>query len=181
MSNERFVVFYHHTYSSDRAYLLTATKRFYYTTDAGKSWNALDAPTIPNTFGAVIMHFHPTSDYILWTGNEGCEGNAANCRAVAHYSVDNGRRWTKVEEYVRNCAWARDKELVIDSTQIICESYKDKSGNQRLFTSNSNALQLVGGSQFFSKKQVLFDRVVGFAKFSEFLIVAEVSSILSTM
>jgi len=35
-------------------------------------------------------------------------------------------------------------------------------------------LQLVGGTSFFSKnKRVLFERVVGFAKFSEFLIVAE--------
>ncbi|KAH8108890.1 hypothetical protein DFH11DRAFT_1818258 [Phellopilus nigrolimitatus] len=58
-----------------------------------------------------------------------------------------------------------------NATQIICESYKEK-GNQRLFQANTKPLQLVGGAQFFSKK-VLFDRVIGFAKFSEFLIVAE--------
>ena len=173
--DERFVVFYHHSYSHDRAYLLTAGRRFYYTTDTGRTWNHLDAPTVPNTFGAVIMHFHPSSDFILWTGNEGCEGAASSCRAVSHYSTDNGRRWHKVEEYVRNCAWARDKELLIDGTQIICETYKEKKGNQRTFHPNSNPLQLVTGSQYYSNKKVLFDRVVGFAKFSEFLIVAEVS------
>lgn len=122
------------------------------------------------------MHFHPNSEYIIWTGNADCEGSAEKCRAEAHYSLDNGRSWHLIESYVRNCAWARDKELKIDSSQIICESYKDKSGNQRLFEANTNPLQLVGGTKFFAKKSVLFDRVVGFAKFSEFLIVAEVSN-----
>ncbi len=80
-----------------------------------------------------------------------------------------------MESYVRNCAWARDAELKIDSTQVLCESYRDKKGNQRTFQVNDNPLQLVGGTSFFSKnKRVLFERVVGFAKFSEFLIVAEV-------
>ncbi|KAH8109150.1 hypothetical protein DFH11DRAFT_958248 [Phellopilus nigrolimitatus] len=172
--NERFIVFYLRSYSNDRAYILTSSQKYYYTTDVGRSWNPLYAPLLSNTFGAVIMHFHPISDYLIWTGNADCEGSAEKCRAEARYSTDNGRNWRFVEEYVRNCAWARDAELKIDATQIICESYKEKKGNQRLFQANANPLQLVGGTQFFSKKKVLFDRVVGFAKFSEFLIVAEV-------
>ncbi|KAH8104337.1 hypothetical protein DFH11DRAFT_1733918 [Phellopilus nigrolimitatus] len=171
--NERFIVFYLCSYSNDRAYILTSSQKYYYTTDVGRSWNPLYAPLLPNTFGAVIMHFHPISDYLIWTGNADCEGSAEKCRAEARYSTDNGRNWRFVEEYVRNCAWARDAELKIDATQTICESYKEKKGNQRLFQANTNPLQLVGGTQFFSKKKVLFDRVVGFAKFSEFLIVAE--------
>ncbi|KAH8113722.1 hypothetical protein DFH11DRAFT_1544928 [Phellopilus nigrolimitatus] len=171
--NEHFIVFYLHSYSNDRAYILTSSQKYYYTTDVGRSWKPLYAPLLPNTFGAVIMHFHPISDYLIWTGNADCEGSAEKCRAEARYSTDNGRNWRFVEEYVRNCAWARDAELKIDATQIICESYKEKKGNQRLFQANANPLQLVGGTQFFSKKKVLFDRVVGFAKFSEFLIVAE--------
>lgn len=78
-----------------------------------------------------------------------------------------------IESYVRNCAWARDAQLRIDATQVICESYRDKSGSQRYFQAG-NPLELVGGTNFFSKKSKLFDRVVGFAKFAEFLIVAEV-------
>ncbi|KAI5121770.1 hypothetical protein M0805_009581 [Coniferiporia weirii] len=171
--DERFVVFYMHTYSHDRAYLITSSKTYYYTTDTGRSWNDLSAPLVPNTFGAVIMHFHLTSDYLIWTGNAGCEGGGEECRAEAYYSTDHGRYWSLIEKYVRNCAWARDAELKIDSTQVICETYRDKQGNQRLFNSDTNPLQLVGGTQFFKNKKLLFERVVGFAKFSEFLIVAE--------
>ena len=96
------------------------------------------------------------------------------CHAEAFYSTDNGRKWNLVESYVRNCAWARDKELKIDLTQIICESLREKKGNQHTAQPSENPLQLVSGSQFFKKKRLLFERVVGFAKFSEFLIVAEV-------
>ena len=74
---------------------------------------------------------------------------------------------------MRNCQWARDSELKIDDTQILCESYRDKTGSQRFFQSD-NPLELVGGTKFFQKKKKLFDHVAGFAKFSEFLIVAEV-------
>ncbi|KAA1470082.1 Oligoxyloglucan reducing end-specific cellobiohydrolase [Dentipellis sp. KUC8613] len=171
--DERFLAFYHHTFTSDRAYLITDSRKYYYTTDTGRSWNALQAETIPNTFGAQVLHFHPSnSDWLIWTGNEGCSGFGESCHAEAHYTRDNGRRWHLVEKYVRNCAWARDKELLVDPAQIICESYKEKSGSQRFF-SNENPLQLIGGSDFFAKKTKLFEHVVGFTKFSEYLIVAE--------
>lgn len=134
----------------------------------------MDAKTSPNTFGLPVLHFHPlNSDYLIWTGNEDCTGFGENCRVVAHYSLKNGRDWTSISEYVRNCAWARDAELHVDSQQIICESYKNKQGNQRSFGMD-NPLELIGGTRFFEKRTKLFDHVVGFAKFSEYLIVAEV-------
>lgn len=174
-SDERFLAFYLHTYSHDRGYLITASRKVYYTTDTGQNWYPLEAPSPPNSFGAGILHFHPASEYLIWTGDVGCDGNGQNCHAEASYSTNNGKSWSRMESYVRNCAWARDSELKIDSTQVLCESYREKKGNQRMFQVNDNPLQLVGGSSFFSKnKRVLFERVVGFAKFSEFLIVAEV-------
>jgi hypothetical protein len=172
VSSERFLAFYLHSYSNDRAYLITSTTKFYYTTDTGRSWYALDAPSVPNSFGAQVLQFHPQSDNLLWVGNMDCTGTGENCHAVAHFSRDNGRNWNVVEKYVRNCAWARDADLKVDSTQILCESYKDKKGNQRFF--QNNPLELVSGTNYFRKKTKLFDQVVGFTKFSEYLVVAEV-------
>lgn len=176
---ERFLMFYLHSFSNDRAYLITTSKRHYYTTDTGRTWNDFVTPNEPNNFGASILHFHPlNSELLLWTGNSECSGSGMmggpNCHAEALYSSNNGRTWTSIESYVRNCAWARDKELKIDSTQIICESFKEKKGNQHTAQPAENPLQLVSGKQYFKQKRKLFDRVVGFAKFSEFLIVAEV-------
>lgn len=174
--NVKFIAFYHHAYSNDRAYLITNTKQYYYTTDTGKTWNPLDAPLPPNTFGLFILHFHPSqSDYLIWTGSSNCENPfTGNCHVETFYSRDNGRDWYDIDKYVRNCAWARDAELLVDPNQIICESYETKQGDQRAFTV-SNPLQLIGGSDFYTKKTKLFDHVVGFAKFAEYLIVAEVS------
>jgi hypothetical protein len=132
-------------------------------------------PTLPNTFQAPVLQFHPKSDYLIWTGDEDCEDQAESCHAESHYSRDNGRHWTLIDTYVQKCAWAKDAELTVDPEQILCESYRDKVGSQRNFRMTNNALQLVGGTNFFSTKTKLFDHVVGFTKFSEFLIVAEVS------
>lgn len=152
----------------------------FYTKDTGKTWNSFSAPSRPNTFGAQILHFHPNSDYLIWTGDADCDNNGPNCHAEAQYSTNNGGTWTLIEKYVRNCAWARDKQLKIDQTEVICESYRDKKGNQHYFPP-TNALELIGGTSFYREKKKFFDRVVGFAKFSEFLIVAEVCPILTLL
>jgi len=168
-----FLVFYHHRFSNDRAFLITDSDTFYYTTDTGRNWHSATAPTPPNSFRAQVLHFHPNSDFLIWTGNRDCGSNSQNCRAEAQFSRDNGRRWTFVESYVRNCAFAKDTSIDADPNEIICESYREKSGNQRFFT-GSNMLELVVGSNFFQNKKKLFNAVVGFAKFSEYLVVAEV-------
>ncbi|KAH7923692.1 Oligoxyloglucan reducing end-specific cellobiohydrolase [Leucogyrophana mollusca] len=172
-AGERFLAFYMHTHSNERAYLITDSAKFYYTTDTGRHWYEQQAPTPPNSFHAQVLHFQPRTDYLIWTGNAGCDGAGEKCRAEAQYTWDNGRHWKIVEDYVVNCDWARDDELKIDSSQILCESYLTKQGSQRYFGKENNALQLVSGTDYFERKTKLFDNVVGFTKFSEFLIVAE--------
>lgn len=171
---ERLLAFYHHPHSSDRAYIITPTRDYYATTDFGRSWNKFTAPSVPNTFKAQVLRFQPISDNLIWTGNVDCDqGFFENCHAEAHYTRDNGRTWRFVEKYVVNCAWATDTKLNADPTEILCESYAKKEGSQRFFTGSDNALELVEGAGFYSKKKKLFDHVVGFAKFSEYLVVAE--------
>ncbi|KAI0750610.1 Oligoxyloglucan reducing end-specific cellobiohydrolase [Irpex lacteus] len=173
LPNEKFVAFYMHAYSHDRAYLITESQKYYYTTDTGKTWYSLDAPLPPNGFGLAVLHFHPIhSDYLIWTGQKDCAAFGPNCHVEAFYTTDNGRRWHDIDSYVRNCGWARDAELRIDPNQILCESYAKKAGNQKFFQ-NDNPLELISGTEFYSRKTKLFNHVVGFAKFSEFLIVAE--------
>jgi hypothetical protein len=68
-----------------------------------------------------------------------------------------------------------DKQIDADPTEIVCESHKTKEGSQRYFGGN-NPLELVAGRNYFEKatRRRLFENVVGFTKFSEFLVVAEV-------
>ena len=69
----------------------------------------------------MVLHFHPNSDYLIWTGNKDCGGTGEHCWAEAQFSRDNGRTWSFVEDYVKNCAFAKDEKLDADPTEIICE------------------------------------------------------------
>ncbi|KAG1874332.1 hypothetical protein F4604DRAFT_2009684 [Suillus subluteus] len=169
---ERFLAFYMHTHSNERAYLLTDSKRFYYTTDTGRYWHSSEAPSSPNTFGAQVLRFQPRTEYVIWIGNVDCQSGYENCRAQAQYTWNNGRNWQLVEDYVVNCDWARNGELRIDSSQILCESYENKQGSQ-VFFGRDNALQLVSWTDPYVTKTKLFDHVAGFTQLSEFLIVDE--------
>ncbi|KAG1774364.1 hypothetical protein EV702DRAFT_533144 [Suillus placidus] len=169
---ERFLAFYMHTHSNERAYLITDSKRFYYTPDTGRYWHSSEAPSPPNLFGAQVLRFQTKTDYLIWIGNVDCQSGYENCRAQAQYTRNSGRSWQLVEDYVINCDWARDEELRIDSSQILCESYTNKQGSQ-VFFGKENPLQLVSGTDYYATKTKLFDHVVGFTKLSEFLIVAE--------
>lgn len=131
-----------------------------------------------------LMSFHPQrTDWVIWVGGADCSDPSANgnCRAEAWYTTDNGRTWNFIESYVRQCSWARDNELKIDEKLILCESYRDKKGNQADFGYN-NPLELVIGGNFFAKgdRKRLFEQVVGFTTFSEYLLVAEVRRVLET-
>lgn len=181
---EAFATYYMHTHSNDRAFLITKGTRVYYTTSGARFWDTFKAPLPPNNFNIPLISFHPQqTDWLIWVGEADCSdlGENGNCRAEAWYTTDNGRKWTYIESYVRQCSWARDNDLKIDGRLILCESYRDKQGNQKAF-GNNNPLELVIGGNFFAKgeRQRLFEQVVGFATFSEYLLVAEVRKALGT-
>ncbi|OXH00162.1 hypothetical protein C370_07356, partial [Cryptococcus neoformans A1-35-8] len=179
--DETFLAVTVHQYSPERAYLLTNTRKIYYTTDTGRSWNIMNIPNDPNTLGIPILNFHPTKpDWIIFTGSIDCDDAlSTSCRAIAQYSTDHGRRWRKIDEYVRICAWARDQRLKIDEREIICESYKNKKGSQ--ISGDYNPMELIAGGSYYSKKNKVFDSVVGFASFSEYLLVAKLNEDQGTL
>jgi hypothetical protein len=172
---ETFLGIFMHQFSGERAYLITDKKKIYHTTDTGKSWNNIYPEIEPNNLGIPILDFHPTKpDWLIYTGAIDCASTlSGSCRAVAYYSTDHGKRWKKIDEYVRTCAWARDARLKIDDREFICESYRNKKGSQR--SGDYNPLELIAGANYYSKKIKLFDAVVGFASFSEYLLVGQVS------
>ncbi|BGO96427.1 putative Signal sequence binding protein [Rhodotorula toruloides ATCC 204091] len=164
-----------HGYARDRAYLITDSRTVHYTTDKGNSWNKFTAPADPNGLGIPLLDFHPLkADWLIWTGQINCGDNdSTTCRAVAYMTKDNGRNWSKLEEYVRVCSWGRDKKFRIDEKTVFCEAYRDKKGSQRAVYQNNNPLQLISGEFFYSHKTTLFDSIVGFATFENYMVVAE--------
>jgi hypothetical protein len=175
--DKKILAFYMHKFAHDRAYMISQHTIFQ-TTNTGKHWYEINPPSAPNTFGIPHLQFHPQrEEYLIWTGvSEGCaEGKplGSPCSTIAHYTIDNGRNWVHIDNYVRNCEWARDADLKVDPHQIMCERYT-KQGDQRIFTRDT-PIELVSGKDFFKHQTKLFNQVVGFTKFSEYLVVAEVS------
>lgn len=163
-----------HPYNDQRAYLTSNERSISYTTDTGQSWNPMKLPMDPNILGIPMLDFHPTkADWLIFTGSENCEETLSkNCHAVAYYSTNHGRSWSEIDKYVRSCQWGRDTHLAADDTMIICESYKDKSGNQRTPMPDNN-LQLVVGKSYYRYKDVKFDAIVGWATFDEYMLIAQ--------
>ncbi|KAN0063715.1 vacuolar protein sorting/targeting protein PEP1 [Thecaphora frezii] len=173
----RIVTMALHSHDKSRGYLITAGQKVYHTTDKGVSWNWFSAPLPANGLGIPVLDFHPEkSDWLIWTGSRDCVSSAGNnCQAVAYVTQDNGRNFRRLDNYVRICAWVRGARLKADPRTIICESYANKRGNQKGFTS-ANPLQLISGANFYKDRTKLFDSVIGWATFEQYLIVAEYDS-----
>ncbi|KAF7331372.1 Sortilin [Mycena kentingensis (nom. inval.)] len=159
--NDRFVSFLRHPYSSSRLYILTSTQRFWATTDSGYTFNPYEAPSPPNSFGVQPIHFHPDTDKLIWIGDRGCQdsddGDEARCHTEASYTRDNGRHWTFMEDYVRNCRWGVVMHADSPRDEVWCESYLDKAGSQRYYTTAGVPLSLVIGRQYFTRKGVVLE------------------------
>jgi hypothetical protein len=170
----RFLTMAMHTYDKARAYLITSGRRVHYTFDSGRTWDYFSAPNDANGLGIPILDFHPErSDWLIWTGSKDCtDATSSSCHTSAYYTLDQGRTWTLLDDYVRICSWARDAAFHVDTSAIICESYATKEGNQKAFGAD-NPLQLIWGANYYSRKETLFPAVIGFATFEEFLVVAE--------
>ncbi|KAF8489623.1 hypothetical protein F5888DRAFT_1892821 [Russula emetica] len=115
----------------------------------------------------LALQLHPDhSDWIIWTGDEGCSNDGgAQCHAQVYFSRDNG-----LEVVLRGEIRA---QLCVGAWPILCESFREKTGSQRIFQMGTNPMQLVSGRDFHKKRIRMFDEIVGFAKFSKYPIVAE--------
>jgi photosystem II stability/assembly factor-like uncharacterized protein len=181
-ANLRFLAMALHDYDQERAYLITAGLRVWYTYNGGKNWDSFIPPLPANGLGIPILRFHPLkSDWLIWVGSRDCTtSTGSDCRSEAWYSLDHGRNWNLIDSYVKFCDWARAKHFPVDSVAIMCGSYKDKVGSQLAFDSK-NDLQLVWGTPYYKNKRVLFPNVAGIALFQEFLVVAELLRATGTL
>jgi hypothetical protein len=143
--------------------------------DTGGTWKPMRVELPDNPLNIPVLSFHPQeSDWLIWVGGTpGCQDYRSDCRTEAYYTTDNGYQWHFMESYVKGCAWARDTDLKIDRQLVLCQSYRDKKGDQNSF-GPSNPAELWEGTRFYKEKNKLFNNIVGFTKFSEYLIVAEV-------
>ncbi|RIA92294.1 hypothetical protein C1645_765456 [Glomus cerebriforme] len=174
VSSEGIYGIFQNPHFNNYAYLITLGKTHYYTSDSGTTFNPFIVPIEPNLLRIPILSFHSDKpDYLIYTGSEECNDEwSQKCHTKAYYTSNNGAKWNEINTYVRICQWARsNKKFHKPSDLIICESYRDKKGSQRIFL--NNPLQLVSSKDFFKREKTYFDNIVGTAIFEEFMVVAE--------
>lgn len=163
--DDEIVAIYPHQYFNDIVYLVTASKRVYYSQNRGVNIHHFDAPEAPNQDRLQILTFHPREkDWLLWTGGKDCSGFGTDCHSVAHVSTKGGEEWKTLLRFVRKCQFVNKEGRKESEELIFCEQYQDEDP--------ANTLSLVTSQDWFDHKDVLFNDVINFATMSEFIIVA---------
>jgi photosystem II stability/assembly factor-like uncharacterized protein len=171
--DDEVVRIYPHQYDNNYVYLLTASKKVYYSENRGLHdslrTHKFEAPVIPNQEMLQILQFHPKqTGWLIWMGGKNCEKvNSKECHTVAYVSQKNGQdeSWDPLVSYVKKCAFVwREAGRNVKEEQVFCEQHTNEEMGA--------PLQLISSDDWFKKQDVKFNSVVEFALMSEFIIVA---------
>lgn len=167
-----------HPYFKSSAVISTGGRTQYLTQDRGLNWDPLQLPleSAATSLQLNTWSFHPTEpEWMIFLGENGCNYRDDNCHAEAFYTTDSGKNWHSLATWVRSCSWSRDTSFKRVNVQgIYCEEYADKSMSQKQQQASNTPVQLVYSDDFMRTRKVLFESVVGYAIYSDYLIAAEV-------
>lgn len=168
-SDREIIAIYTNTYFPDRAYLITTKDEVIFTTDRASTWRSFKIPSSRNNMGTPYITFNKANpDWLIWTGEVGCENPfSPDCHTVAYYSQNSGESWNLLQENVRRCTFINDLEHPISDRLIFCETlYASQDGHIKS--------KLISSTDFFENQKTLYDDIIGFALEHEFIIVATV-------
>ncbi|KAF7724908.1 vacuolar protein sorting/targeting protein PEP1 [Apophysomyces ossiformis] len=168
------IAMYQNPHHEQYAYFITNGLAHFVTNDKANNFQEFHTllPPVINIDGTILNFHKDEPDYLLFLGEKHCDSQfSADCHSEAFYSQDGGRIWRPIGNYIRNCIWGRDGSIEnAHHDAILCEEYRDKTGNQRSFY--SNPIQFVSSNNFFVDKKHLFDDIVGVAVFGKYMVVA---------
>ncbi|KAF5860500.1 vacuolar protein sorting/targeting protein PEP1 [Aspergillus alliaceus] len=162
LKGEKISSIYLHPYSSDVAFLLTDSKKGFWTDDRGHTFKPFEAPAPPTRDNLQVLAFHPEyKDRLIWTGAVGC--HSGDCHSDAFIKKGRGKNWEHLLSDVQKCEF-ESRESRPNSTDLIyCEQF-EKGKRSRL--------RLLSSDEYFNTNEVRFDSVINYATMSEFIIVA---------
>ncbi|KAF9114475.1 vacuolar protein sorting/targeting protein PEP1 [Mortierella sp. AM989] len=173
---------YRHPYDDTTAIIGTSGTKQYITQDRGLNWDMRNVPqpSAARSFSSNFVNpwsFHPTEpQWIIFLGESGCSNEqSSNCHIEAFYSQDSGQVWHPLATWVRSCSWAQDTAFKqVNAEGIYCEQFNDRSVSQKTLMNTFSPVQLIYTETYMRSQKVLFDTIVGYAIYSDYLLVAEV-------
>jgi photosystem II stability/assembly factor-like uncharacterized protein len=161
--DEEIVAVYPHQYINDNVYLITPSKKVYYSKNRGKDFHYFEAPEMPNQGRIQILSFHPTQkDWLIWTGGKDCSGG--DCQTIAHVSRRGGDGWETLMRSVRKCQFVYREGRAGSEKLVYCEQYDSED--------TSAMLSLYSSDDWFEHKKELKRDVINFATMAEYIVVA---------
>lgn len=161
VKDEEVLGIFPNTYELSDAYLITPTKKVFYTSDRGDSFSSFDVPGIrTDARGVPALRFHPNHNkWLIWSA---CaeERSQGGCKTNAHVSTKRGLEWTPLMSEAGACEfiWREDRD--VPEKLVYCAQQ------------SKDALQLLSSEDFFESEKRLFDDIVSYATMSEYIIVA---------
>ncbi|KAG0309339.1 vacuolar protein sorting/targeting protein PEP1 [Dissophora globulifera] len=167
-----------HPYDDTRAVIGTSGSKQQLTQDRGLNWDTLELPlpSAATSFSANPWSFHPTEpEWMIFLGETGCSYERDDhCHIEAFYTTDSGKNWSPLAQWVRSCSWAQDTDFkLVNIEGIYCEQYEDRSGSQKMLMSANTPVQLIYSDNYMRTSKTLFESIVGYAIYSDYLIAAE--------
>ncbi|KAF9130105.1 vacuolar protein sorting/targeting protein PEP1 [Mortierella sp. GBA39] len=166
-----------HPYDKATAIIGTSGQTHFITRDRGQNWDPIKPPLdSATTLQLNPWSYHPTEpEWLIYVGETGCNFDRdEHCHGEAFYSNDAGHTWLPLAAWVRSCSWAQDTDFkIVDPFGIYCEQYDDRAGSQRILMNTNTPVKFIYTPDFMHSSKVLFDAIVGYAVYSNYLIVAE--------
>ena len=159
----------------DRAFALTQEKYFFVTTDKGKTFKKIVTPTPPSSLGisSIITHADDMN-YLIWIGDQDCDGVHQNCQAVAHVSTNAGYSWREMNSYVSRCTFGRDKTFLSPTKDtIFCQKFDVSTGTQRKMSAKTSR-KLVKSTDLGRSWSDVLSSTINFVTTHEYMVAAQV-------
>lgn len=165
--DEDILAIYPHQYLNERVYLVTPSKKVFYSTDFANNFHTFDAPDEPNHAQVQVLGFHPTQkDWLIWTGSRDCKSGSTDCMTVAQVSKKGGEEWETLLRAVRKCQFVYREGRASKDELIYCEQFEnedEKEGTSKV---------LLSSDDWFVHKEELKRDVINFATMAEYIVVA---------
>lgn len=175
LQDEHIISIFQNTYANEQVYFLGMDKKGWVTYDRCNSIHKITLPVYSHLEYSTI-EFHPDDkNWIIFTG---CNENEimGDCNTVSYYSTNGGDSWNILMSNTRSCSWIKSNTFNANKNLIYCEIFSPD-----LKKSPLDPVKLIYSIDFFQSYTVLFDSIMGYVRFEEFIILAELDSITKTL
>ncbi|KAG5518984.1 hypothetical protein PMAC_002515 [Pneumocystis sp. 'macacae'] len=167
LENENIISIYQNTYADEEIYLLGFENIAWVSRNRFKTIEKITLPGYSH-IGYISFEFHPDNkSWIIYTGCKEKE-LTKDCEAISYYSIDGGNSWSLLMSDTRSCSWVKTQTFNTNKNLIYCEVFA--SGIERSLT---GPVKLIYSFDFFNNYYVLYDSIIGYARFEKFIILAQ--------